>query len=68
MQPALAAKVPPSARIYSTSTNPIESEALVCGMPQPFSVTNMQTCATIYQFISLPCDSETHPASRKLVA
>jgi len=41
--PVLAGAVLLSGHIYSVSTDPEESEALVCEMMQPFSVTYMKT-------------------------
>jgi len=43
MQPVLFAAALPSGHIYSISTDPAESEALVCGMMQPFSVRHKHT-------------------------
>jgi len=47
MQPVLAAEVQPCGHIYSTSTDPKVSEALVCGMMQPFSAKSHEC---IYQY------------------
>jgi len=43
MQPVLFAAALPSGHTYSISTDPAESEAPVCGMTQPFSVTHKHT-------------------------